>query len=157
MTSLPDLPLDGLYGEMIMDHFRHPRRRQPVQNPDAQAREYNPVCGDLVELQIKVDAQGLVAETCATSEGCSIIQASASMLAESLVGRTVQEAETLTRRFREMMQGKNSGEPPESSPEDSLGDLESLKVVRMFPVRIKCALLPWVALEETLAKLKPKA
>ena len=156
MLPLPDLPLDGLYGQMIMDHFRHPRRRQPVQDPDAQSREYNPVCGDLVELQIKVDAQGRLAETCATSEGCFIIQASASMLADLLVDKTVQEAEALTQRFRDMMQGKTPGEPPEDN-KISLGDLESLKVVRMFPVRIKCALLPWVALEEALGKLKPKA
>ena len=144
MTQVPDLPLSGLYGDRILDHYRHPRNRCPLESPDLSASEFNPFCGDRVQLQLKLDQQDRVAGSCAESEGCSIIQASASMLSCLVEGKSLEEVETLSGNFRLMMEG---GDLPAGTLED-LGDLAALKVVRAYPVRIKCARLPWVALEE---------
>ena len=143
MPNLPDVPLQGLYGDLILDHYRNPRHRTPVSHADVEAEEFNPFCGDRVILQFRLDGQGRIVEAGAQSEGCSIIQASASMLADIALGRSVAELEGLSQLFRTMMRG----EPSTGEAEDELGDLHSLQVVRQFPVRIKCALLPWTALE----------
>ena len=143
MPNLPDVPLQGLYGDLILDHYRNPRHRTPVSHADVEAEEFNPFCGDRVILQFRLDGQGRIVEAGAQSEGCSIIQASASMLADIALGKPVAELERLSQLFRTMMRG----EPSTGEAEDELGDLHSLQVVRQFPVRIKCALLPWTALE----------
>ncbi len=143
MPNLPDVPLQGLYGDLILDHYRNPRHRTAVSHADVEAEEFNPFCGDRVILQFRLDGQGRIVEAGAQSEGCSIIQASASMLADIALGKSVAELERLSQLFRTMMRG----EPSTGEAEDELGDLHSLQVVRQFPVRIKCALLPWTALE----------
>ena len=143
MPNLPDVPLQGLYGDLILDHYRNPRHSTPVSHADVAAEEFNPFCGDRVILQFRLDGRGRIFEAGAQSEGCSIIQASASMLAGIALGKSVAELEGLSQWFRTMMRG----EPSTSEAEDELGDLHSLQVVRQFPVRIKCALLPWTALE----------
>jgi nitrogen fixation NifU-like protein len=144
MTQLPDVPLGGLYGDVIMDHYRHPRCRQSVPNADLVTHDFNPFCGDEVTLQLKLDDSRKVVAVSSHSEGCSIIQASASMLAEAMAGLTLAELTALSKTFRDMMQGKPAPEDASSR----LGNLEALRVVRQYPVRIKCALLPWVALEQ---------
>ena len=152
MASLPDNP-DALYGDVIMDHYRSPRHRDRLPVADVETEEFNPFCGDRANLQLRVaDPGGTAAPISAVSayaEGCSIIQASASLLADSVRGRTVDQAADLSQLFRDLMQGKPL--PPVALAE--LGDLEALEVVRQYPVRIKCALLPWVALEEGLRRL----
>ena len=152
MSSLPDNP-DALYGDVIMDHYRSPRHRDRLPVADVETEEFNPFCGDRANLQLRVaDPGGTAAPISAVSahaEGCSIIQASASLLADSVRGRTVDQAADLSQLFRDLMQGKPL--PPVALAE--LGDLEALEVVRQYPVRIKCALLPWVALEEGLRRL----
>ena len=144
MTQPPDAPLDGLYGDAIMDHYRHPRCRQPVLNPDLATHDFNPLCGDEVTLQLKLDDSRRVIAVSSHSEGCSIIQASASMLAEAMEGLTLSQLTDLSQTFRNMMQGN----PPPENPHGQLGSLEALQAVRQHPVRIKCALLPWAALEQ---------
>ena len=146
MPQVPDVQLEGLYGDRILDHYRNPRNRQPVEEPDLEASEFNPFCGDRVELHIKLGDGGRVAQTRADSEGCSIIQASASMLSGLLKGKSLDEIAALAADFRAMMRGKNVSQ----EAMEQLGDLEALQVVRRYPVRIKCALLPWVALEQGL-------
>ena len=152
MALLPDNP-DALYGDVIMEHYRSPRHRQRLERPDAEAEEFNPFCGDRANLQLKLGNCAVrvpvIAGVSAAAEGCSIIQASASLLADSVHGRTVDEARDLSQLFRDLMQGKPL--PPVALEE--LGELGALEVVRQYPVRIKCALLPWVALEEGLRKL----
>ncbi len=143
MASSPDMPLQGLYGDLILDHYRNPRLRTPLDNADVEAEEFNPFCGDRVILQLSVDPQGLVTQASARSEGCSIIQASASMLAQMTLGKSLEQVESVADRFRSMMQRKASG----GEDMNGLDDLQALQVVRQFPVRIKCALLPWTALE----------
>ena len=152
MASLPDNP-DALYGDVIMDHYRSPRHRARLASADVETEEFNPFCGDRATLQLRLAAPGdgaaPIADVSAVAEGCSIIQASASLLADGIQGRTVDQAADLSQLFRDLMQGKPL--PPVALAE--LGDLEALEVVRQYPVRVKCALLPWVALEEGLRRL----
>ena len=152
MPQVPDVQLEGLYGDRILDHYRNPRNRLPVDDPDLEASEFNPFCGDRVELRLKLGVNGQVDQTSAEAEGCSIIQASASMLSEAIHGKSLEEVEGLTADFRSMMLGKDV------SPEilDRLDALGALQVVRRYPVRIKCALLPWVALEQGLESYRKR-
>ena len=149
MSPLPDNP-DALYGDVIMEHYRNPRHRARLANADAEAEEFNPFCGDRATLQLRLAAPDSIAGVSAVAEGCSIIQASASLLADSVQGRTVAEAADLAQLFRDLMRGMPL--PPAAVRE--LGDLAALEVVRRYPVRIKCALLPWVALEDGLRRLR---
>ena len=138
--------LDELYREVILDHHRHPRGRRPIERPDLEASGLNPSCGDEVTLQLKLDGDR-IADVAVLGRGCAVSTASGSMLAEVVRGRTLDEAREIAERFKEMMHGD---EVPE---EVDLGDLEALTGVRKFPVRIKCALLPWVTLlDDALAQ-----
>ena len=144
MPQIPDVPLDGLYGDLILEHFRSPRNCTVLPEADIEAEEFNPFCGDRIVLQLKLDESGRVVQVGVQSEGCSIIQATASMMSEAMKGKKLEELDDLSALFRDTMYGKTDAQ--ESSVD--LGPLESLTVVRRFPVRIKCALLPWTALEE---------
>jgi nitrogen fixation NifU-like protein len=153
MPNVPDVPLEDLYGDLILDHYRNPRNRLPVADADVEAEEFNPFCGDRIRLQLKIDGAGRITEAGAQSEGCSIIQASASMLAQFAAGKTLLELEDLAEQFRSMMQGH----PPQDGKTEDLGDLQALQAVRLLPVRIKCALLPWTALEEGIKGFHSRA
>jgi nitrogen fixation NifU-like protein len=128
---------DDLYREIILDHYRNPRRKRAVEPADVAVEASNPLCGDEVTLTLRVK-DGTVEDVGFTGRGCSISQASASMMCEEVAGRDSQEATALGHRFKDMlMQGALA---------DDLGDLEALQGVRQYPVRIKCAVLPWNAL-----------
>ena len=150
MPQQPDVPLDGLYGELVMDHYRNPRNRAPLGDADVEAEEFNPFCGDRAILQLKLDGQGRVCGVSARSEGCSIIQAATSMLSGLLLGKSLGEVAELGERFRVSMR---SGAEEDV---EGLGDLLALQVVRKYPVRIKCALLPLTALEEGIKAYRAK-
>ena len=138
--------LDELYQELILDHYRRPRNTDLL--PDAQhhAEGFNPFCGDQVDLQIMVNASGTIEAVGHQGKGCSISQASASMLTELLKGKSLEEARATSDAFRRLLRG----EEVEESELDALGDVEALQGVRKFPIRIKCALLPWTTMEEAL-------
>jgi len=142
--------LDELYREVILDHYRHPRKRGSLTDPDAHAEGQNPLCGDEIALDLNLRDDRVV-EVRITGQGCSISQASASMMAEAIEGKTLEEIAELTRRFKAMMEIEE-GDPGLDSdrPGSALGDLEALQGVRRFPVRIKCADLPWTTLTEAL-------
>ncbi len=148
MTQMPGPAFDGLFGQMIMDHYRTPRNRDPLSAPTLTAYELNPFCGDLIDLQLRLDDSGAVDGVYANSEGCSIIQASASMMSEAVKGRTAEEMAALSIRFKAFL--RDRGGDATSDPPPELGDLGALGVVRQYPVRIKCALLPWTALEQAV-------
>ena len=150
------MSLDDLYREVILDHYRNPRRRGSLEHPDAHAEGQNPLCGDEISLDLALDGDR-VADVRILGRGCSISQASASMMAEAVVGRTLAEVADLTHRFKAMMEIEE-GDPEidEARPGAALGDLEALRGVRRFPVRIKCADLPWVALTDALGALPRK-
>ena len=135
--------MDDLYREVVMDHFRSPRGKAEVDNPDLVNVGLNPLCGDEIKVAVKFDGERVVGVQ-ALSHGCSISVASASMMAELLAGRTREEAGKLIEAFRAIMRG----EPPPEGLE--LGDLDALQGVRKYPVRVKCALLPWMTLKDAL-------
>ncbi len=137
--------LDSLYREVVLDHHRHPRGHEPLAHPDRQASGRNPACGDEVTLQLALDGDR-IADVGVLSRGCAISTSSGSMLAEMVKGLTLADARRVADAFRHLLKG-------EDAPRElDLGDLEALTGVRKFPVRIKCALLPWVTLlEATLA------
>lgn len=149
-SQFSDVAFDGLYGDAIMEHFRHPRCRVPLPAADWQAHEFNPFCGDEVTLQVRLDGAGRVTAVSSQSQGCSIIQSSASMLAEVMDGKSAAELTTLSQRFRELMRGETLS----AADLAQLQDLAALQVVRQYPVRVKCALLPWTALEVGLARME---
>jgi nitrogen fixation NifU-like protein len=143
--------LDELYREVILDHYRSPRRRGRLNAPDAHAEGHNPLCGDEITLDLALDGD-TVSDVRISGQGCSISQASASMMAEAIAGKSRAEIEDLIHRFKAMMEieeGETGIDP--DRPGAALGDLEALQGVRRFPVRIKCADLPWATLAEALA------
>jgi nitrogen fixation NifU-like protein len=133
--------LDDLYREVILDHYAHPRNRGRLDPSDIAVEGANPVCGDELSLYVRL-REGRVDDVRFEGRGCSISQASTSMMTEAIRGKTIAEVRALIHAFKEMMRGR---EPP-----DALGDLVALQGVRKFPVRIKCATLSWVALEQGL-------
>ncbi len=142
MQKFPFEEVDDLYRDVILDHYRSPRNNGRLDFPDVTSDEYNPICGDRVVLDLSIK-DGRIAEVAFTGEGCSITQASASMMTELLPGLTPSEALGLWKTFDRMMDGDEAA----AAELQSLGDLHSLSAVRRFPVRIKCALLGWKALE----------
>ncbi len=139
--------LDQIYrDDVILDHRRNPRNPARLDDADLVMDGVNPFCGDEIHLQIRLNAEARVVEVGFQGEGCSINQATGSMLSEAIKGLTLDEADELSARFHRTMQG------PEPAPQQlvGLGDLGALVKVRDFPVRIKCALLAWSTLEDGL-------
>ena len=137
------LSLDELYKEVILDHYRAPRNKGKLDPHDVALERNNPLCGDEIELFLKYEGDSLVG-IAFDGKGCSISQASASMMTEKVKGLTTKDAAKLAESIKSMMAGE------EGADESSLGDLVSLKGVVKYPVRIKCALLGWNTLVEAL-------
>ncbi len=143
--------LEDLYREVILDHYRSPRNRGRLEAADASAEGVNPLCGDEINLDLRFE-DGRVAEVGVDGQGCSISQASASMMSEAIKGKTKDEILDLLARFRGMMSLEGGTEPgidPER-PGEALGDMEALQGVSQYPVRIKCAALGWTVLQDAL-------
>jgi nitrogen fixation NifU-like protein len=133
--------LDDLYREVILDHYAHPRNRGRLDPSDVSVEGANPLCGDELSLYVRL-RDGRVEDARFEGRGCSISQASTSMMTEAIKGKTLEEVRALVAQFKGMMHGQEVA--------DDLGDLAALQGVRKFPVRIKCATLSWVALEQGL-------
>jgi len=147
------MALEELYREVILDHYRNPRNRGHLDAPDASAEGVNPLCGDEIHLELALEGDKVVA-VAVEGQGCSISQASASMMTEAIKGKTRAEIEDLTAKFRLMMSLDGDGDldlDPDR-PGQVLGDLEALQGVRKYPVRIKCASLGWTVLADALAE-----
>jgi nitrogen fixation NifU-like protein len=150
--------LEDLYREIILDHYRSPRNRGELPTPPATKSEgFNPLCGDEVVLYLLVE-DGKVADVKIGGQGCSISQASTSMMSAAVKGKTVEEARKLISAFKALMSIHESKLEGESDGTDlqaeldgvRLGDLEALQGVVKFPVRIKCATLAWNTLQQGL-------
>ena len=141
--------LNALYQEIILEHHKDPRNFGPLSGAEAKAEGFNPVCGDRVEVEVKRSSSdpSKLSEVRYSGEGCSICMSSASMMTEDIEGESFKNIEERIQDFRDVMQGKS----PEAFKES---DLESLTGVCKFPVRIKCALLPWTTLKEAIRKLE---
>jgi nitrogen fixation protein NifU and related proteins len=140
-----DSELQDLYREVLLDYFRSGAHKGKLDPADVKAHGINPVCGDELELFVKVDG-GKIGAVRYAGHGCVISQASSAMLAEAVEGRTIPRAQELVKAFKDMMLSKA---PLESLPEE-LESLRSLEGVRRFPTRIKCATLAWNTLSQGL-------
>ncbi len=134
-----DSELRELYQQMILDHHRRPRNFREVSGADRSAEGYNPLCGDRVKVQIRTGKDGRFEEIGFTGSGCAICTASASMMTETLKHRTREEAEEMFEGFHRLVTGEEQG----AALEERLGKLVVFAGVREFPVRVKCATLPW--------------
>jgi nitrogen fixation NifU-like protein len=130
--------LDALYRDVILDHNRNPRHYRAIAGGRS-GKGHNPLCGDRLTVYVRIE-EGVIADASFQGFGCAIARASASLMAESVAGRTIADAEALFERVRATIQA------PESAPIDDLGPLSALAGVRKFPARAKCATLPWQAL-----------
>jgi nitrogen fixation NifU-like protein len=149
--------LEDLYREIILDHYRNPRNRGELETPPAHRVEgFNPLCGDEIVVYVDLDDAGVVTDIRIGGQGCSISQSSASMMSAAVKGKTTEEVAELTRAFKAMMSIHESsleGSEAEAAEQEALanvklGDLEALRGVVKFPVRIKCATLAWNTLAQ---------
>ena len=151
--------LEDLYREIILDHYRTPRNRGELPTPPAVRSEgHNPLCGDEVQVYLDVH-DGTVEDIKISGQGCSISQSSASMMSQAVKGKPVDDARRIVKAFKAMMSiheqevggdGTEAGAEPDDYADVKLGDLEALRGVVKFPVRIKCATLAWNTLTQGL-------
>lgn len=148
--SLPDHSADiaALYQELILDHYRKPRNKGKLEGADATIEMRNPLCGDECDLQVKFTGDA-IGDVKFLGRGCSISQASASMMTQIIKGKTTAEINEIRTRFRDLIMGDMS-----AANDKSLGSLRALSGVSRFPARVKCALLAWNALETALEERK---
>ncbi len=144
------MAIEDLYQEIILDHYKNPRNKGTLENPDFHQHAQNPLCGDEIDIYARVQ-DGILAEVTFAGQGCSISQSSASMLTEALKGKTVAEAEELIENFRKMLAGQDK-----APDEDLWGELAALRGVTKFPARVKCAVLAWDTAQKGIQRFRGK-
>ena len=135
-----------MYQEVILDHYRNPHGRGLRDPYDTEVFHVNPTCGDEITLRVKLGDDGTIADVSYWNQGCSILQASASVLFDEVEGKSVTEAFATLDEFVELMHSQGQAEPDE----DVLGDLVAFTGVAKYPARVKCALLSWMALRDAV-------
>ena len=141
-----DDTLRELYQEVILDHSKHPRHFGKLDDATNTAQGHNPLCGDRVTMYLKVDANDRIADIAFEGKGCAISQASASLMTDMIVGRTVAEAEKLMGGFLHLVKGEDAGD---LDPDDR-ERLDVMAGVSAFPMRVKCATLAWHTMKSAL-------
>ena len=141
------MDLDSLYQEIILDHYKHPHHAGLRDPFEAEVHHVNPTCGDEVTLRVHL-SDGVVEDVSYDSVGCSISQASASVLTDLVIGKPVSEALITEKAFGELMASRGAGEPDE----DVLDDAIAFAGVSKYPARVKCALLSWMAWKDAVAR-----
>ncbi|MEU0315049.1 Fe-S cluster assembly sulfur transfer protein SufU [Nocardioides sp. NPDC006273] len=144
--------LESMYQEIILDHYKNPHGKGLRDPFEAEVHHVNPTCGDEITLRVHVDG-GKIEDISYDALGCSISQASASVLNDLVVGKTVDEAMVIHEEFLRLMQGKGQVEPDEDILEDGI----AFAGVAKFPARIKCALLSWMAWKDATAQVNQRA
>ncbi len=147
MSQTSNADLDALYQEIILDHYKNPLNKGLRDPYEAEVHHVNPTCGDEVTLRVHL-ADGRVEDVSYDSVGCSISQASASVMTDLLIGKPVDEAMAIHQEFLTLMQGKGHVEPDEDVLEDGI----AFAGVAKFPARVKCALLSWMAWKDATAQ-----
>ena len=145
------MELDNLYQEVILDHYKNPQHKKLSTDFDAQVHHINPSCGDEITLNVKLNGQ-IVESVTWDGVGCSISQASVSILTDLLIGKTLNQAETISNSFIHLMQSKGT----EKGDENLLEDAVALAGVSQYPARIKCALLGWMAFKDASVQAQAK-
>jgi nitrogen fixation NifU-like protein len=141
--------MDSMYQQIILDHYKHPQHRGEIERFDAEVHHVNPTCGDEVTLRVRV-ADGTIAELGWVGEGCSISQASTSVMSDLVVGESVTDALVLQEKFLELMQSQGQHTLTEDEAE-ALDDAIAFEGVSKYPARVKCALLGWMAMKSAVA------
>jgi nitrogen fixation NifU-like protein len=141
------MQLESMYQEIILDHYRNPHHKGLREPYDVEVHHVNPTCGDEVTLRVHVD-DGTVTDVSYDAIGCSISQASASVMTDLVVGRPVTEGLAVGEEFLTLMQSRGEGEPDE----DVLEDAVAFTGVARYPARVKCALLGWMAFRDAVAQ-----
>ncbi len=144
--------LDSLYQEIILDHYKHPHHAGLREPFGAEVHHVNPTCGDELTLRVRV-ADGAIADVSYDAVGCSISQASASVMTDLVIGKSVDEALEIHQTFLTLMQGKGQVEPDEDVLEDAI----AFAGVAKFPARVKCALLSWMAWKDATAQAQEES
>ncbi|MES5822781.1 Fe-S cluster assembly sulfur transfer protein SufU [Streptomyces sp. RG80] len=147
------MKLDSMYQEVILDHYKHPHGRG-LRDGDAEVHHVNPTCGDEITLRVKYafsDGTAQIADISYEGQGCSISQASASVLNDLLVGKDLADARKIQETFLELMQSKGKIEPDDAM-EEVLEDAVAFAGVSKYPARVKCALLSWMAWKDATAQ-----
>ncbi|MFG2190976.1 Fe-S cluster assembly sulfur transfer protein SufU [Streptomyces sp. NPDC048639] len=143
------MKLDSMYQDVILDHYKHPHGRG-LRDGDAEVHHVNPTCGDEITLRVRYDGE-TIADVSYESQGCSISQASASVLNELLVGKSLTDAQRIQETFLELMQSRGKVEPDDVM-EEVLEDGVAFAGVSKYPARVKCALLSWMAWKDATAQ-----
>lgn len=144
------VPMDSMYQEIILDHYKHPQHRGLSEPFDAEVHHVNPTCGDEITLRVRLD-DGVIADLGWDGDGCSISQASSSVMSGLVVGKSIAEALRLQQRFLELMQSRGTAELGEAD-EAQLEDAVAFEGVAKYPARVKCALLGWMAMKSAVAE-----
>lgn len=144
------LSMDSMYQQIIIDHYKNPQHRGEISPYDAEVHHVNPTCGDEVTLRLRL-ADGQIAELGWVGEGCSISQASTSVMSELVVGSSVPDALHLQEKFLELMQSQGQSTLTEDEAE-ALEDAVAFEGVSKYPARVKCALLGWMAMKSAVAE-----
>ena len=147
------MDLDSLYQEIILDHYRNPHHAGLRDPFEAEVHHVNPTCGDEVTLRVHLSPEGVVEDVSYDAEGCSISQASASVMSDLVIGRPLVDALGTHAAFLELMQGKGQVEPDEEVLEDGI----AFAGVAKFPARVKCALLSWMAFKDAALQIQGEA
>jgi nitrogen fixation NifU-like protein len=148
------LPMESMYREIILDHYKHPHHRGLPDSFDAEVHHVNPTCGDEVTLRVRV-AGGSIAELGWEGEGCSISQASTSVMSDLVLGKPIATALELQQKFLTLMQSRGEAELTEAD-EDELDDAVAFEGVSKYPARVKCALLGWMAMKSAVSDAEGK-
>lgn len=148
---MADAALAALYQEMILDHYRRPRNKGTLEHRDVSIPMKNPLCGDQITLELRLRGDE-IEDLRFTGQGCSISQASTSMMTELVKGKRITDVEQLRERFRAMVMGD-----ADAAADAGLGKTRALAGVARFPARVKCALLGWSALEQGIARARSEA
>ena len=148
MSPTANTDLDALYQEIILDHYKNPHHKGLRDPFEAEVHHVNPTCGDEVTLRVHL-ADGKVADVSYDSVGCSISQASASVMTDLVIGKPIDEAMSIHESFLTLMQGRGNVEPDEDVLEDGI----AFAGVAKFPARVKCALLSWMAWKDATSQI----
>ncbi|MGH3024967.1 MAG: Fe-S cluster assembly sulfur transfer protein SufU [Gaiellaceae bacterium] len=149
------MSMDSMYQQIILDHYKHPHHQGLLEPFDAEVHHVNPTCGDEVTLRVRV-ADGTIADLGWDGEGCSISQASTSVMSELVVGKPVADAMALQQKFLDLMQSRGTAELTDGD-EEALDDAVAFEGVSKYPARVKCALLGWMAMKSAVADATAKA
>jgi nitrogen fixation protein NifU and related proteins len=143
--------LRELYQEVILEHVKNPRNKRTPEDANRHAHGHNPICGDAVEVHLKINGQGVIEDVAFEGKGCAISVASASLMTEELMGKTEAQAKALFETFQEMCT-KDDAKISAGVDEDTLERMRVLAGVREFPMRVKCATLAWHTMSAAMAR-----